>query len=159
MAELKEIAQELGFENPVTHLRSGNLVYSTTQKPAAAAAALAAGIEDRFDFSCAVQVRTAAQLKKTVANNPLADVATDPKKLLIAFLTGKPTAAAAKSLGAERFAPEQIAFAGTEAYIWLPNGIHKSKLGTLSWEKTLGLEATSRNMNTVEKLLELAENE
>ena len=45
---------------------------------------------------------------------------------------------------------------GREVYAWHPDGIQRSKLAALLANSKLGVTATARNWNTVEKLLEMA---
>ena len=47
-------------------------------------------------------------------------------------------------------------FVGGHLYLWCPNGISKSTLWQVNWDKALGTAVTLRNWNTVSKLLELA---
>jgi uncharacterized protein (DUF1697 family) len=42
-------------------------------------------------------------------------------------------------------------------YLYCPNGYGRTKLTNTFWEKKLKVGATTRNWNTVNKLLELAE--
>jgi uncharacterized protein (DUF1697 family) len=46
---------------------------------------------------------------------------------------------------------------GGTLYSWHPDGLQRSKLMTLLGRKDLGLSATSRNWNTVTKLLAIAD--
>ncbi len=54
-------------------------------------------------------------------------------------------------------APDQAVVRGDTLYSWHPDGLQRSKLVTLLGRKDLGVSATSRNWNTVTKLLELAD--
>ena len=54
------------------------------------------------------------------------------------------------------YEPEQVEVRGTEVYLWLPKGVHSSRLARLVGDKKLGGTATSRNWNVVTKLAELA---
>jgi uncharacterized protein (DUF1697 family) len=54
-----------------------------------------------------------------------------------------------------RFAPEEFHAVGAEVYLYLPNGIGRSKLAQELSERRLETVATVRNWNTVAKLGEL----
>ena len=45
---------------------------------------------------------------------------------------------------------------GRELYLWLPDGIINSPMGTWKWDRLLGVAGTNRNWNTVTRLAELA---
>lgn len=71
MADLREAVSGLGYGDIATLLQSGNVVFTSSE---------AAG------FDVDVVVRTAAQVARFVDANPLADVATDPRRLQVVFL-------------------------------------------------------------------------
>ena len=101
-------------------------------------------------------VRTARELAGVVNRNPFADVADDPKRYQVSFLSAKPEAAVVRALEAADVAPEQVAVSGREIYAWHPEGIQRSPLAKLLTDRKLGVTATARNWSTVTKLLELA---
>ena len=53
--------------------------------------------------------------------------------------------------------PEELRIDGSELYIYFPNGMARPKLSMPLVERTLKTPGTSRNWNTVRKLLEMAE--
>lgn len=154
MASLRELLDDLGFDNVRTHLQSGNIVFTVDTSPDESAGAVEAGIADRFGSAVPVLVRTRDELARIVDDNPLYEVATDPAKLLVIFLSELPDRQRVESVdpGSEVFA------LGTrEIHLWCPDGVRASRLSAVFWERQLGLTATARNWNTVTKLLALAE--
>ena len=61
-----------------------------------------------------------------------------------------------RDVDADSFAPERFQVAGREIYLWLPEGMQNSELAKTLTDQRLGVAATSRNWNTVTRLLELA---
>ena len=102
-------------------------------------------------------VRTRAELAAVVEGDPFADVADDPKRYQVSFLSAKPRAAAVRALEQAEIEPERVAVRGREIYAWHANGIQRSPLAKLLDDKRLGVTATARNWNTVTKLLALAD--
>ena len=51
--------------------------------------------------------------------------------------------------------PDEVAVQGKEIYLWVPKGVHDSKLAREATGKGVGA-ATARNWNVVTKLAELA---
>jgi uncharacterized protein (DUF1697 family) len=157
MARLRELVGALGYEDVATHLQSGNLVYTTTASPAAAAKAISGAIADDLGLDVAVLVRTPKEMAAIVDGNPFADRIADPRFMQVAFLSGKPPAAKVKAVEPEAYAPDEFALGPREIYLLYPNGVQGAKLTHAFWEKRLGLTATGRNWNTVTRLRELAE--
>ena len=157
MARLRELVEALGYEDVATHLQSGNLVYTTTASPPAAAKAIAGAIAGDLGLNVAVLVRTPKEMAAIVDGNPFADRITDPRFMQVAFLSGTPPAAGIGAVDPEEFAPDEFAVGRREIYLLYPNGVQGAKLTHAFWEKRLGLTATGRNWNTVTRLRELAE--
>jgi uncharacterized protein (DUF1697 family) len=61
-----------------------------------------------------------------------------------------------RALADHRSPPDEFRIAGREVYLLCPNGYGKTKLNNTLWERKLKVGATTRNWNTVTKLLELA---
>lgn len=159
MAQLRAIAQQLGYEQVATHLNSGNLVCDPAGRPRdRVASEIEAAIEQSLGLSISVLVRTAAELAAIVASNPLAHALDNPSRLLVTFLSDQvdPAALQALELDPDAFDPDTFVLAGSEIYVSAPNGVSETKLTWSFWEKRLGVTATARNWNTVTKLLELA---
>ena len=92
MADLRALFGEAGYADVRTYVQSGNIVLESTAKPAELEREAAALISERFGFDVPVVVRTARQLAAVVKLNPLGDVADDPKRYQVSFLTEKPRA-------------------------------------------------------------------
>jgi uncharacterized protein (DUF1697 family) len=156
MGGLRALLEELGYEDVRTHLQSGNVLLSTAAKAADLPARLERELEEALGMKIAVVVRSRAQLAKIVEADPLGDVADDPKRYVVTFLSGKPDAKAVRELVAQDFAPERVTASGREIHTWHPDGIQKSKLARAVGDDRFGVVGTARNWNTVTKLLELA---
>jgi uncharacterized protein (DUF1697 family) len=156
MPELREALAEAGFEDVRTYVQSGNVVLSTSRKPAETARAVERLISDRFGLDVAVVVRTRAELARVVKKNPLGKVAADAKRYQVSFLDGRLDAATARRLEAAVAGDEQLVVDGREIYAWHDAGVARSKLWAALAGKGLGVTATARNWTTVTTLLELA---
>lgn len=155
MADVKVFCEDLGLTSVRTHLQSGNVVFQTTRTDRAQ---LAKDLETAFLVDARVILRTTAELRKAIAQNPMpGEAARGPSHYIIAFLSDKPKAAAMQALRDAYSGPEQMELLGAELYIHYGPGMGTSKLTNALIERKLGVSATSRNWNTVTKLLELAE--
>ena len=154
MPSLKASLEDLGHEEVVTYIQSGNVVFKSRIKDPAKE------IEERIveDFGVPVTVilRTPAELRKVVKANPFPKVK-EGKKLHVVFLRDKPAKTAADGLDPDRSPGDELVLKGRDLYVHYPNGQAKTKLTNDWFEKTLNTRATSRNWNTVLKLVELTD--
>ncbi len=157
MEDLRELVEGLGNREVRTHLQSGNVVLNAGTPPAETAVKIEEAISRELGIDVRALVRSRAQLGKVVASNPLEELASDPKRLLVTFLSGKPSKKVLDELDDADFDPEAFVLRGREVYSWHPGGLKRSKLGRVLVDKRLGVTATARNWSTVTKLLEIAE--
>src|SRR5438067_12077377 len=157
MPELRDLLTSAGFEDVRTYLQSGNVVLSGKGSPDEVAGKCERQIAAHFGLDIPVVARTRGQIAKVVRLNPLAEVAVDPKRYQVSFMTGKLAAEVVRKLEAAAAPSEEFVVAGREVYAWHPEGVARSKLWTLLAGRGLGVTATARNWTTVTSLLALAE--
>ncbi|OHX21783.1 DUF1697 domain-containing protein [Chromobacterium sphagni] len=150
MADLRQLAAELGGQDAVTVLNSGNLLcrYAST---AALAADLEAGIAARFGFSARVITLGADALPAIIAGNPLRDIASNPSRLLVAFSAAPAALQACHDLTERQTGTERLALGSHAAYFWSADSILDSKL-LQAFNQRTGDSVTTRNWATVLKL-------
>ena len=129
-------------------------MFEAPGKAAEVQKAIEQAIVKRFGFDVDVVIRTIAQIKKAIKDDPFTKVATDDSMYLICFLSGKPNAAAAKELESTDFAPEQLAIKGTELYAWCPNKINDSPMLKTVNKSKVADHMTARNLRTLKKIAE-----
>ena len=154
MSELRKLAEDLGYLDVATYINSGNLIFASTKKPTDLEREISAAIKERFGTDIDVAVRTAAQLRKIVAENPYPDGS--PSQVTVAFLTKPAPAEAKERVAALATEAEPFTFAGSEVYVHYSNGMGKSKLAE-KFSSVVGVSATVRNINTVKKVLALCD--
>lgn len=152
MPALRTMAEDLGYTEVATFINSGNLIVSSPKKAATVEHEISKAIKDTFGRSIDVTIRTPAQLKKVLAENPYPDG--NPSQVTVAFLTKAPAKDAKDRVAAVAKAHEPFAFAGQEVYVNYSQGIGKSKLAE-KFSDIIGVSSTVRNIRTVERVLEL----
>ena len=157
MADLRSILQGLGYADAVTHLQSGNAVVTSRKRPATVKREVERALSGELGLETEVFVRTRDELADVVRRDPLGDVARNPSRYLVTFLSGKPPAALKRQFEAAVAAPDQAVLSGKELFSWHPDGLQRSKLMALLGRKDLGVSGTSRNWNTVTRLLAIAD--
>jgi uncharacterized protein (DUF1697 family) len=159
MPELCALYGSLGHCDARSHINSGNVVFRTGDRDLAEAVKkLESAIEKKFGFHADVVIRTTVDMRDVIRRNPFAkrkDV--EPGKLLVTFLPKKPSKEISRQIRSLKPDPEEMHLDGTEIYTYFPDGAGRSKLFSGLSGKLLKNEGTSRNWNTVLKLLEIAE--
>ncbi|MBN9420119.1 hypothetical protein ABS71_13465 [bacterium SCN 62-11] len=140
MARLRQLCEEAGFQTVQSYIQSGNLVLQSSLTEAKVKAELEALLEKELGKPYAVFVRTADELQQVLKSNPYEDCQ-------VVFFDHKP-----KLGGVVAPDGEELSTGKREVYVHYPNGMGKSKL------KAPGLkDGTGRNLNTLRKLLAMAE--
>ncbi|MDQ0563305.1 uncharacterized protein (DUF1697 family) [Rhizobium mesoamericanum] len=147
MADLKAVCEELGFSDVKTYIQSGNVLFRTNEPQAQVEQKLDDALGMLLGKKPGVLLRTRKELEAVVANAPFPDA--KPNYLLVSFL---PQTAPDDALD-KMVAPdgEEAVLAGREIYVHFPVGSGKSKLKLPALKP-----GTTRNLNTVRKLAEMA---
>lgn len=157
MERLRDICSGLRYRNVRTYVQSGNVVFEAPGPPSQCAQAIEKELAGETRLPVAVILRTGDEIGRILVGNPFLKVpGVDPTRLYVTFLACTATKEAVKKLGAIKAGDDEFHVAGTEIYLSCPNGYGKTKLSNNALEKALGMRATTRNWNTVNKLHEMA---
>ena len=159
MAALKTLYESLGLKDVQTYIQSGNVVFTGHgADEETLASAIRAAIKQEFGYRIVVLVRSDHDWKSVATNNPFdGGSGIDPSKLHVTFLAETPGKSALDALNATDAGPDEARVIGKEVYLHCPNGYGRTKLSNSFLELKLGTPATTRNWNTVNKLLKLAQ--
>jgi uncharacterized protein (DUF1697 family) len=147
MTDLKRIAAEIGLGSPKTFIASGNLLFTSDRNERDLKADLESAIAGHMGKPIGVMIRSAREMAGVAAANPFAE---QPGNRVVAiFLDDAPPKDAARE--AKNVADERLALGRREIYVHYPNGQGQSKLRIPA-----AVAGTARNMNTIQKLAELA---
>ncbi|MGA5897269.1 DUF1697 domain-containing protein [Streptomyces venetus] len=158
MADLRALLSGLGHEDVATHLQSGQAVFSSGHgDEESLAAEIAHAVEQHFGFGVDVIVRDHAYLKAVADACPFPAADLEPRQLHVTYFSAP--------VGPERFAeidpaaylPEEFRLGDRALYLYAPDGLGRSKLAEHLSKPRInkGIVATTRNWNTVVKLVEL----
>jgi uncharacterized protein (DUF1697 family) len=156
MPALRDALAEAGLPGARTYVQSGNIVLDTDLPEELLVARIEALIDERFGLAVPVVMRTGAELAAVVSRNPLREVAVEPKRHQVTFLSAPADPAVIERLAGAAVDGEAFASHGRELYAWHPDGIARSKLWNALAGKGLGVTATARNWTTVTALSEMA---
>ncbi len=152
MADLRALLESMGYSRVQTLLNSGNAVFDgPTMVASKHAQQIRAAVHDKLGVDALVIVKSAKDIAAAIDGNALADVASDPSRLLVAFMSDAKTLAALQSMADAEWGAEQVHVGKHVAYVWCENGILDSKVA-VALLKNLAQSGTTRNWATVEKI-------
>jgi uncharacterized protein (DUF1697 family) len=149
MQELRTLCTGLGLTNVRTYIQSGNVVFESRLSEAVLRTKLEAALSDSTGHRVSVMVRTASELRATLDANPFPDAR--PAQVGVVFLAA--SVPEALFAGLARPGGEELRAVKREVFIHYPNGMGRSKLKL----PPAVTDGTTRNLNTVAKLVAMAE--
>ncbi len=144
MAELKALCEELGLAQVRTYIASGNVVFASDRSEADLRSSIEAALFARYEKKFGVLVRSAAELARLAAQNPWPD---RPGNRVVAIIVDGPLTLD----GVTGLRDEVIALAARAIYVDYRDGMADTRLRI-----PCAKAGTARNMNTVQKLAEMA---
>ncbi|MFV1983264.1 MAG: DUF1697 domain-containing protein [Thiohalomonadales bacterium] len=160
MADLKLLFESLGFENVVTYIQSGNVLFNTkTKNKADLKSIIEQAIKKTYKFHVPVIIRSKNDFKKIINNLPFKSIDTEKNGtiVLVTFLSDKPSKDKYTEIQQYVKSPEKLVIKDKEVYLYCPNGYGKSKLSNNFIENKLSVEATTRSWKSIHKIYDLAE--
>ncbi|GGN01860.1 DUF1697 domain-containing protein [Streptomyces fuscichromogenes] len=162
MAELRTLMTGLGHDFVRTYLQSGQAVFTSGHGGTdSLAAELAEAIEERFGFSVDVLVRDHAYLRAVAEACPFPAAELEARQLHVTYLSEPAAPERYADIDPAAHLPEEFRLGDRALYLYAPDGLGRSKLAeALSRPRVhKGLIATTRNWNTVVRLVELTAGE
>jgi uncharacterized protein (DUF1697 family) len=159
MKDLKAALDGAGYQNVETYIQSGNVVFGYKQtSEKTLAAQITQLIKTAFGLDVPVLVRTATDIQQTYANNPfLKQKGIDTDKLHITFLADIPAEENIAKTNTYSYPPDEFIISGNNVYVHCPDTYGNSKITNNFFENKLKVPATTRNLKTVAKLIEMGQ--
>lgn len=155
MAQLREVLSDAGFINVRTYIQSGNVVLDTDLPAGKVEQEVYELIKKHIGADLKIVVRTGQQLQEVLDSNPFT-TGEDISRVFFVLFAEPPPQQKAEELMAQDFGDEQLVIGETSAYMYIPGNAARSKLSNVKLEKKLGIAATTRNINTMKKLVEMS---
>ncbi|WP_405626830.1 DUF1697 domain-containing protein [Streptomyces sp. NBC_00016] len=160
MAELRTLLEGLGLDDVRTYLQSGQAVFSSAHgDEERLAAELTAAIEKHFGFAVGVIVRDHAYLEAVADACPFPAAELEAKQLHATYFSTRVEAERYAGIDQAAHLPEEFRLGDRVLYLYAPEGLGRSKLAEQLSKPRVnkGLIATTRNWNTVVKLVEMTQ--
>ena len=149
MQDLRDLLKGLGFKNVQTYIQSGNIVLNSELDKDTVAKKINEAIKTQFDYEVPVLIKTTKEWDKAIANNPYKEV--EPKQQYFTFLSEVLLETVVEVNAKE----DEFTIIEDVVYVNAIGGYGKTKLNNNFFEKKLKVTATTRNLKTTMKLLEL----
>lgn len=149
MKELTRLMETTGFTKVKTYIQSGNVVFQSPTKPKDEISEL---IEQHFGFKPYVFILSTADFKAAVLNNPFQ---TDVGKTVHFFFCEEEPTINYALLEELKATSEEYKLIDKVFYLYAPDGIGRSKLVEKMGKAFPKVTMTARNLNTINKLLEM----
>ncbi|MEM9943174.1 MAG: DUF1697 domain-containing protein [Planctomycetota bacterium] len=154
MADLRNALAVLDLGQLKTYIQSGNLVYASSRTTDQLDREIPRIIKKEFGIGSPCITISLNDWKQIITNLPFEDL--DPKLFHVTLFPRSLKPAEKKAILPDDTVDDRLQFKKNVAYLYCPNGYSKTKLTNGFFEKKLGIQATTRNWNTVNKLLKLA---
>lgn len=154
MKDLAATLESMGCKHVKTYIQSGNVIFQSTRKETRTLARdITSAIQEHNGFAPWVLLLDLAQLRKAIKCNPFDEAKGNTVHYY--FLAANPENPDLDALLQLKSASEAFKLVNLTFYLFAPDGIGRSKLAA-NVERCLGVQATARNGNTVNKLAALA---
>ncbi len=151
MADLKAVFGDLGCREVRTYIQSGNVVFQSGRIDDRV---ITEAIRKRHGISPAVFVLDGARFRAVAEANPFRKEAGN--RVHVFFFHAAPENVDAAKLEELRIPSEQYHVGDHAFYLFAPDGVARSKLA-MGLHRAIKANMTARNLNTVNKLLQMLE--
>lgn len=158
MADLRALMEDLGHDGVRSYLQSGQAVFTADHgDEESLTAELTDAIEKRFGFPVDVIVRDHAYLRAIADACPFPAAELEGRQLHVTYFSAPVDADRFAEIDRDTYLPEEFRLGDRALYLYVPTGLGRSKLAEHLSKPRLnkGVIATSRNWNTVVKLVEM----
>lgn len=158
MAGLRAVLEGLGHQDVRTYLQSGQAAFTPSGGDEdSLAAGITAALERHFGFPVDVLVRDHAYLRAVERDCPFPAAELEGRQLHVTYFSEPVGADRFAGIDRETYLPEEFRLGDRALYLYVPDGLGRSRLAEhlAKPRLTKGLIATTRNWNTVRKLVEL----
>ena len=158
MANLKDVYVSLGFQNVITYIQSGNVIFKSNEEDTKKVAAeIEAAILKSFGFDVPVLVIELARLTRVYTSNPFVNERHEDEAFLhVTFLEENTDVHLLNKITTDPKSTDEFVISGSAIYLYCPNGYGRTKLNNNFFENKLKAKATTRNWKTITNLVELA---
>jgi len=157
MDQLRQLFEALGFANVETFIASGNVIFEAKSKDTnALQRRIEKHLHQALGYEVVTFLRTLEELDKVANHRPFAEseMKRPGNTLYVGFIADSPAKAITQKVEGLVTEVDYLKVTGRELYWLLRTSFSDSKLSGAILERALGMKATIRNINTVQRILQ-----
>lgn len=154
MAELRAALSDAGLLDVQTYIQSGNVIAKSSLDQSSVQSLVHEVIARKIGADIAVIARTHGQLKSVMEGNPFPLNAAS--RTYFSLLAVPPAAHLTEELSRLDFSPDSVRVGDDAIYTLYATKHSDSKFNNNFFERKLKVAATTRNFNTISRLVELS---
>ena len=158
MAILRQHLEDAGFEAVRTYIQSGNILLRSDLSKQALSERIHDLISEKYGADLAALVFLPEELQVWVDALPFSPEL-DPSRVFFTMTMEQPVAERRQALSGKTWGEAALYLTEQCAYIHAPKTYKNTKLTNNALERQLGVTCTTRNLNTLRRLLALASQE
>jgi uncharacterized protein (DUF1697 family) len=153
MADLREVLTEARYEKVQTYIQSGNVILESGRDKDTLSEHIHQVIKEKLGPDLTIVVKTLLEFEQIIDENPFKSEEYSNRVTFCAMYQGNIDENLKQEVESLSFEDEYLIFGAHALYYFLPNGAHGMKISNNFLERKLKTRLTSRNQNTMEKLL------
>ena len=154
MAKLRELLTAMGLADVRSYIQSGNIVARSDLAQGALEQLVHQLIQREFGGELTIVARTASQFHMIFQRNPYPEI--DRKRIYFTLLAERAVPERIEALQARDIAPDELQLIDGVIYLRYATQLSHSPVNNNALERWLKVAATTRNYNTMEKLVHLS---
>lgn len=151
MDRLRAPFEELGFDDVSTFIASGNVVFTTTEKPVDVERAVEVALSKALGFDVVVFVRPGSEIARLVRDQPFDEPGAEDAAH-VGFLKKTASASTRRALEALGNEVDTVTVRGKAVYWLARGGMGRATVSGSLLEKTLGQPTTLRSVKMLKRL-------
>lgn len=155
MAQLRQLLADNGFQNVQTWIQSGNVILDSELPAKLISEKVNKIIKENIGADLKIIVKTPIEIKTVLEGNPYGKEY-DISRVFFTLFNDIPDEKLVSALQAQDFGEDKFVYTPQAIYLFIPGSAAKTKLNNNFLERKLKIDATSRNFNTLTKLIALS---
>lgn len=155
MAQLREALHDNGFPDARTWIQSGNVILTSELAQDNLTKKVHDLILAYIGADLKIIVKTPEEVQAMLAHNPYHE-SHDIARVFFTLFNEKPDEQLIAALQTQDFDEDKFVFTSQAIYLYIPDSAARTKLTNNFLKRKLKMDATTRNFNTLTKMVELA---
>ncbi|UKS29146.1 DUF1697 domain-containing protein [Paenibacillus sp. HWE-109] len=158
MDKLRSIFEAMGYQRVITYIQSGNVIFDSEESAETTRERIVQELLAQLNYDIPVIIRSLTEMHEIVEQTPYLTVDEEEgEQRYVTLLSQLPTDEAVEKLASFQNEVDEFRVIGLTVYMLIRKNYGETKFSNNFLEKKLGVTATTRNWQTMNKLIQLAE--